>query len=56
MERKIIRASEGMVLTDGNIFGKTIYLADGLSESDFHEITETEFEIMRTEEAEMPTE
>lgn len=43
MERKIIKASDGMVLTNGTIFGKTIYLAEGLNESDFHEITREEY-------------
>lgn len=43
MERKIIKASDGMVLTNGNIYGRTIYLAEGLNESDFYEITEDEF-------------
>lgn len=53
MERKIIKASEGMVLTDGNIFGRTIYLADGLSESDFYEITREEYEKMIESEVEI---
>ena len=43
MERKIIKASDGMVLTNGTIFGRTIYLAEGLSESDFHEIPKEEY-------------
>ena len=44
MERKIIKASDGMVLTNGTIFGRTIYLADGLNESDFYEITLADYE------------
>lgn len=44
MERKIIKASDGMMLTNGSIFGKTIYLADGLNERDFYEITREEYE------------
>jgi hypothetical protein len=42
--RKKITASEGCVLTDGEIYGRTIYLAENKSESDFYEITEAEYE------------
>lgn len=43
MERIILKADKGMVLTDGKVFGRTIYLADGRSKEEFYEITETEF-------------
>ena len=44
MERKILKASEGMVLTNGNTYGKIIYLGDGTDEKDFYEITKEEYE------------
>lgn len=31
-------------LTDGNTYGQTIYLADGASPDDWHEITAEEYE------------
>lgn len=50
-ERIVIYADEGKVLTDGNIYGKQIFLADGVDASDFHEITEAEYNaIMEKEE------
>jgi hypothetical protein len=42
--RKKITASEGMVLTDGEIYGRTIYLAEGKSEADFYEISEEQYQ------------
>ena len=42
--RKTITATDGHILTNGEIYGKTIYLADGMDESAFHEITEAEYE------------
>ena len=53
MERKIIKASEGMMLTNGTIFGRTIYLAEGLNESDFYEITREEYDQMVESEVEI---
>ena len=41
--RTIIYAEEGYVLTDCNIYGTHIFLADGACESDFYEITEAEY-------------
>ena len=50
--RKILYADKGKVLTNGEIYGKIIYLAEGVSESDFHEITDAEY--AEIEKANMP--
>lgn len=42
--REAITASEGHVLTDGHIYGRTIYLADGMDATAFHEITVEEYD------------
>ncbi len=42
--RTVLYAEDGYVLTDGEIYGTVIYLADGETEDDFHEITAAEFE------------
>lgn len=43
MNRITIYANEGMVLTDGTIYGKEIILEEGLDGSNFYEITEEEY-------------
>lgn len=49
--RKVIYADEGKVLTNGQIYGTRIYLAEGVSEADFHEISVEEYsEIMKARE------
>lgn len=51
-ERKILKASAGKVLTDGETYGKIIYLADGADESEYYSITDAEYqEIMNSEQA-----
>ncbi len=47
--RLIIYADDGMVLTNGEIFGKEIYLAEGMSAEDFYEITDAEYEEILSE-------
>lgn len=41
---KVLEASEGKWITNGEIYGKVIYLADDLNEYDFYEITDAEYE------------
>lgn len=43
-ERIVIYADEGKVLTDGVLYGTTIFLAEGESPTDYHEITVEEYE------------
>ena len=48
-----IEADEGKILTDGEVYGRTIYLAKNRSPEEFHEITEAEYEeIQKQNEAE----
>lgn len=48
--RKIIYADEGKILTDGTHYGKQIFLAEGVSEFDYHEISEEEYNAILAEE------
>ena len=49
--RQTIYADEGKVLTNGEIYGNIIHLADGANVEDYHEITDEEYsEIMRAQE------
>ena len=38
-----IVADDGMILTDGETYGKVIFLGAGRSADEFHEITEEEY-------------
>ena len=49
--RKVIEATEGHILTNGEIYGSTIYLAESESGEDFHEITVEEYNSLTEEEA-----
>jgi hypothetical protein len=41
--RTSIKATEGMILTDGETYGTEIFLAEGTKAEDFHEITLEEY-------------
>lgn len=45
-----LTASEGYVLTDGESFGRVVYLASGDDGSRWYEITEEEHEAKKKEE------
>lgn len=54
--REKIPASEGHILTNGEIFGKEIYPAEGMNKYTFYEITDEEYQaiIAEQEKAEEP--
>ena len=43
--QKIV-ADDGMILTDGEIFGKEIFLGAGKKVEDFYEITQEEYDVL----------
>lgn len=43
----VLSADEGKILTDGKVYGRTIYLAKNRSPEEFHEITEAEYNEIR---------
>lgn len=47
----VLTASEGYILTDGEAYGKVIYLGKGRMPDEFREISEAEYqEILREQE------
>lgn len=48
--RTPIIASDGKVLTNGEIYGKMIYLAEGVDANTFYEITDEEYSAIVAEE------
>ena len=50
MERTILIASAGMILTDGTIYGSKIFLAEGRDPKDFYEISLEEYERIMEQE------
>ena len=45
-------ASDGMILTNGEVFGKEVYLGTGDKPDNWHEITEEEYNEIQKELAE----
>lgn len=49
--RKTLIARDGFIYTNGEVYAKIIDLAENANESDYHEITEEEYqEILRKQE------
>lgn len=54
-ERIIIYADEGKILTNGTTYGTQIFLAEGESPEDYHEISKEEYESLTAEKPEEET-
>lgn len=51
-KRTILYADEGKVLTNGEIYGSVIYLAEDMTAFSFYEITKEEYEKIQEQERE----
>ena len=49
----ILNADEGMILTDGVNYGRTIYLAEGADPAAYFQITEAEYNIIMEREPDL---
>ena len=45
MDRVILKATDGMIYTDGEIYGREIYLSEGEDGSQFYEIPESDISL-----------
>ncbi len=52
MSRIVLKATEGMIYTNGESFGRTVFLGTGDSPDNWYEITEAEYEAMMESESE----
>ena len=52
----MLTASEGHILTDGEVYGKIVYLASDREPDEFYEITEEEYEAKTAEADHVPKE
>ena len=50
--RETLKANKGKIYTNGEIYGREIYLADGMDKADFYEITNEEYEKILESEVE----
>ena len=50
-QRVVLYADQGKVLTDGTIYGKQVFLADGETADKFTEITDEQYEEILQQEA-----
>jgi hypothetical protein len=50
MDRTVLTANEGMILTNGEIYAKRIELGDWDNAENYREITEEEYNALMTEE------
>ena len=51
---KVLKADTGMRLTDGKVYGRVFILPDDRATTEFHEITEEEYEDILKEQEEVP--
>ena len=51
--RRTLNANDGMILTNGEVYGTQIFLAEGVDASAFYEITREEYETIMKETTEV---